>query len=740
MTKIKVKKPPHKRQDELNVDVNWHARPFVRLVIALMVGICASEYIAFSKYSMIIAVLVLMTSTAFFYALKLGFNNRWLIGVPIVTAFIAFGWLRGSWHDERNAPDFFANIANRDTAFLVGYVNAPPIVGGKRNKVRLTLQKAGNAADSLQAASGHILCYVDSSATCNALHYGDVVLLRSRPQAVSAPLNPNELDLRGVLHFQNIHYRAFVKATEWQRIDSAAGNPIMRYAYTAQRWCVARIAAAVPWRDEQAVASALIIGYTEDISDEVRAAYINTGSMHVLSVSGLHVGLVYVALNWLLLRVKTRKKWWKWLKICLELSFIWGFSLATGASAAVLRSAAMLSLVIIGNAYNRQNDSYNTLAAAAFLLLVADPYLLWNIGFQLSFLAVLGLIYAYKPIYQLITVDFGLQKNKKGQSKTAYKIKYALEWLLDWAWNVTAVGIAAQIITLPVSLYYFHQFPTYFWLSGLAVIPLATLALWEGILLMLFGAVPYLGAGIGYAMFGTVWLMNHLLMLIERLPFALINGFWLAAWQMWLLYFALLGAMIMLELRRLRWAFVPLSLGLVLAVSIAYRKYNYAKTPDLTVYHAYRKTVIGAINGDAILYITDTATETRAIQFAAGGLRLQRSITAQPAQISVFDTLQTADFYANPPYYQFRNVRFVLLNRATAHKGAAQQKLKVNFVVLSQNPKIDIDDITQQYDYQQIIVDGSNAPWTITRWQTQAKAAGIELYLTKENGAFRAMQ
>ena len=720
--------------------VNWHAQPFARLVGALMVGILLSQYIGYSRYAIGVAMATMVASGIFLYATTVGFRHRWLTGLAISGVLIGMGWLRGAVNDDRNATDFFAKIAPRDTAFIVGYVNAPPIVGGKRTKLRLTVQRAGNAIDSLRAASGHLLCYIDSSRACAALQYGDVVLLRSRPQTVSAPLNPNELDLRQVLHFQNIHYRAFIKTAAWQKIDSCAGNPIMRYAYITQRLCVARIAAAVPSREEQAVAAALIIGYTEDISDEVRKAYINTGSMHVLSVSGLHVGLVYIALNALLRRIKTRRKWWRWVQVLLELSFIWGFSLATGASAAVLRSAAMLSLVIVGNAFSRTNYSYNTLAAAAFLLLIFDPYLLWNIGFELSFLAVLGLIYAYKPIYQLFSVDFGLKKPKKGQSTFRYRLLYALEWLLDWVWNVTAVGIAAQIITLPLSLYYFHQFPVYFWLSGLVVIPLATLALWEGIALMLLGGVPYIGAAIGSAMYATIWAMNHSLLCIEQLPMAVLNGFWVSGWQMWVGYAALVGSFVMLELRQLRLAYLPLGLCIVLAVGTAWRKYAQVQQPQITVYQAYRKTIIGVSDAAENVYVTDTATETRAFDFATEGLRLQRGTTTAPTRISVEDTLQTPNFCAKPPFYQFGKHRFVVLNPATAHKGIATQKLKVTMVLLSQNPKIDIADITQQFDTQYIVIDGSNASWSIARWQTQAAESNIVLWLTKEQGAFSLPQ
>jgi competence protein ComEC len=719
-----------------SLTINWAAMPFLRFVVPLIVGIVLSEYLAWQPFLQYVFIGVFLASVTAIFTLKLPFLWRNWVGLPLILAIIAFGWLRATQFDERNAPDYFAKNKHSDTCFVTGVVSAPPIAA-HRLKVRLAVQSLENEQDSLQKASGMILCYLDSTAESAALKYGDIIAFRARVSAVTPPLNPYETDMQAVLHTQNVHHRAFIKANTWQKIGENGGSPLFATTYKWQRTCINALYAAVPSREEQAVAAALLIGYTDDISDEVKAAYINTGSMHVLSVSGLHVGLLYIALDWLLRRVKTKHKAWKWFSVLLQLVFLWTFAFVTGASAAVLRSAAMLSIVIFGNAIQRNTSGYNTLTATAFGLLCVNPFWVWNIGFQLSFLAVLGLLFLYRPVYQLVTVDFGLPKIKKTAPKTIkYRFWSSTEWLVDWAWNVTAVSIAAQITTLPLALYYFHQFPLYFWFSGLIVIPLATLALWLGVLAILTNWLPFVGKIFGFLLYATVWAMNKSLMLIEKLPLALIDGFWLEKWQMWCFYGIILGVIVTIYTKKLNTAFIPLGLAMVWAVFNAINVWNTQNEHNIWVHQAYRRTIVGAVGGNEAVYYNDATGNTALMDMTTKNFRLAKGIKTL-TNISIFDTLKTDDFYANPPFYQYKNLRFAILKPENLPKGAIENPLKLDFIVLSQHPKTSIAMLKNLFDTKTFIADASNAPWHTDRWAAEAEAdKNLVFWKTADKGAF----
>jgi competence protein ComEC len=719
-----------------DIAINWAAMPFLRFIVPLIVGIVVSEYVAWQPMMRWILLGLVVVCALSLYFLKLPFQWRSWIGLPLFVGIAAFGFLRAKVFDERNAADYFAKAMHSDTSFVTGIVSAPPILA-HRVKVRLAIQSIDNELDRQERASGMVLCYLDSTAESASLKYGDVIAFQGRINAVTPPLNPLETDMQAVLHTQNVHHRAFLKGPAWQQIGENGGSPLFKFTYGLQRTCINALYAAVPSRNEQSVAAALLIGYTDDISDEVKSAYINTGSMHVLSVSGLHVGLLYVALSWLLGRIKTRHKAWKWFSVVLQLLFLWGFALVTGASAAVLRSAAMLSIVILGNAIQRKTSGYNTLTVTAFGLLCINPFWVWNIGFQLSFLAVFGLLFLYRPVYQLFTVGLAAAKLKKGAPKTLkYRFWRSIEWLLDWAWNVTAVSIAAQITTLPLALYYFHQFPLYFWLSGLIVIPLATLALWLGVLAIFTNWLPFVGKFFGFLLYATVWLMNKTLMLIEQFPLALIDGFWIEKWQMWCFYGIILGAAATIYTRKLNFAFAPLGLAVCWAAVSCVQAWRVQNDYNLVVHQAYRRTIVGAIGNKAAVYFNDATGNTALMDMTSKNLRLAQGVK-NTAQISIFDTLKTDDFYANPPFYQYRNLRFAIIRPENLPKGSIEKPLKLDFVVLSQHPKTDITTLQTLFETKRFIADGSNAPWHLERWKLETEAnKNIDFWQTNTQAAF----
>ncbi|MEY4926419.1 MAG: hypothetical protein RI894_855, partial [Bacteroidota bacterium] len=655
----------------------------------------------------------------------------------LIIAVFLVGWLRSCLYNEEVTPDYFAHKKLADTSFIVGYLTAPP-VAAKRIKVRLAVQAAsGSNDDSLRQATGNIFCYLDSTSESAELKYGDAISFRARISEIEPPKNPLEIDLQHILYAQNIHHRAFIKTGEWAKVGEKQGNIIMRYAYLSQAWCVEQINTFVPNPDNAGVAAALIIGFTDDISDEIKEAYINTGAMHVLSVSGLHVGLVYSLLEIALRRVKTKKKAWKWLQMLIQLCFIWGFSLATGATAAVLRAAVMLTMVIIGKALKRDSNTMNVLSAAAFLLLIFQPYLVSNIGFQLSFLAVSGLLVFYPSIYDLVEIDFKLKAPKTIAEKRRNAFLRKAEDILDWAWQVTAVGLAAQIVTLPLSLYYFHQFPVYFWLSGWAVIPLATLALWLGMVLFIVVKIPFINTATGWLLGSIVWLMNTSLWLIEQLPFALIQNLFLTKIEAALFYIAILGASIWLFTKNPRWSFVPLIATCIFLGGKCYSYYENLYTSEWIVQNSYRKTLIGAVGATNAVYYTESL-DKRSIDFTTKNFLLSKNVT-DPTILTLTDTLETANYWAKPPFYQYKTIRWVRLMPDDVLHGVALQKLKLNYVVLSQNPKIDMRELMQQFDCEMIIADGSCAPWSVKRWKLQAEELKLPFWNTKEQGAFRVI-
>lgn len=260
-----------------------------------------------------------------------------------------------------------------------------------------------------------------------------------------------------------------------------------------------------------AVIAAMTLGDRSYLSQQTREQFNLSGGAHVLALSGLHLSIIYAILT-LLLPLGRRTKW---LSQSLILTTIWTYALIVGMGASVIRAATMLSILSVGIVLNRGKTSLNTLSLAAIIMLIADPMSLWDVGFQLSFMAVLGILLFYPFLFRLVPT----------QQKAVRVL-----------WGMIAVSLAAQTGTAPLVMYYFGRFASYFLLTNMVVVPAATLIVYGTALLLLTSPLPVLGKTIATALFGIAGFMNRALSLIASLPYASIEGINLSVLQVISIY------------------------------------------------------------------------------------------------------------------------------------------------------------------------------------------------------------
>ena len=266
-----------------------------------------------------------------------------------------------------------------------------------------------------------------------------------------------------------------------------------------------------------AVCSALLIGFKDLLDAELISAYASSGALHVLCVSGLHVGLIFIILQYIIV-IPENKQYLRILKQMIILSVIWFYAFLTGLSPSILRSATMISIIIMAKFLKRDNYMLNTTLLSAFLLLCFNPFMLTEVGFQLSYLAVIGIVY----LHQQLVILF-----------------YPTNRLLFHTWQLTSVSLCAQLITFPLGLLYFNQFPNLFLVSNLLVIPLATGIIWVAVGAMLLTMIPYMSVVVFYAWkipFALTWIMNRALLFAEQLPFSIVKGIYITVAETWIIY------------------------------------------------------------------------------------------------------------------------------------------------------------------------------------------------------------
>lgn len=692
--------------------MNSRQIPFLRLLLPWAAGIAAGAWINRPLPGLAYGLLAGALLLVFLAKQRYAYRFRWAFGSLLFLLLLGAGYFSGQSHDERFQPRHFFRLCP-DADFFIGTVYDAPSKGA-RLKVPLRVEAAGPGPDSLAGCSGNILLFLEITPETERLQYGDRLWVRADIQPTQPPKNPYAFDYRQYLHFQNIHYQCFVKNRSYGVLATGLGHPLWRVAFRWRDRLLGVLREHFPGTDEYAVASALLVGYKDDLSEDLRTAYAETGSMHALAVSGTHVGLLYTGLLFLLRRVPWPPRIRRWGETALVLVAIWAFTLVTGATASVLRASVMFSTYLVGKAFRRQASVWNILAVSAFGLLAFNPYFLFDAGFQLSYAAVAGIVFFYAQF----------------KKTTPSPPKWATE-----GWNILLMGVAAQLGTLPLSLYYFHQFPVYFWLAGWVVVLGGAVFLWGGALLAILSALaPDIAAWLGWALHGLVWAMNYLVRGIQQLPGSVISGIWIAGWAAALLYFFLglfSGALLRYQPRLL---LTSLCLLAFLSICRAAQKIRQTEQRQMVLYHANRNFLLDCFEGQTRFTFSNSIA-ARQEKFAAQANRWAHGIR-HVIPVNKDSSFAAPNLYFRAPFAQFYGKTMAVIDDKRWVQPSVCAPVRVDVLVLRNNPKLLIGDCLRQFPARLVIFDASNSRWRVARWKSECQSVNIPFHDVQEQGAW----
>ena len=327
----------------------------------------------------------------------------------------------------------------------------------------------------------------------------DVLAVSAQLEAIENRHNPGEFDAEWYYLTKGIRFRTFVNAFDVEKVKF---EPTIGGTFVRWREYLSNLMAGHLDGDFLGVAQALLLGDKDNLTDDVMRSFSNTGAMHVLAVSGLHVGLILLVLNAILSkfsRFVSKKN-----ALLFSILLIWVYGFVTGASPAVMRAVFMFSVVAIGDLTGRKSSGTISLCVSAIVLSAIDPWVIFDIGFQLSFLAMLGVFLLYPKIRGLVEV----------------KNKYLL-----WFWDGNAVGLAATAFTTPLTLFYFYQFPNYFLLANVGVMVFGFLVLLAGIIFLASSPIPVISSLVAILFCFTILGLLLWVGWVEKLPGSVSGGF-----------------------------------------------------------------------------------------------------------------------------------------------------------------------------------------------------------------------
>ncbi len=694
--------------------LHWREIPLVRLLLPFVVGIYLTEFFHSFQQEFVWLLFGLLIGLYSLGQASFAFKNRWLSGIYISFFFLLLGYTISSHHDERTADTYFANYLEKENKVLGTVVSYP-----KENKEYLRFNYALEAIQGKDGknytCTGTIQVAFKKSSVNVLPDYGDQLFLVGNIQTIQGPKNPATFDYCQYLHFQNIHYQIFVDTLNWKILKRDQALSVFQTAHSIQQNLIKRLADNMRSIESFAIAAAMALGYKEAMTVDIKSAYSESGAIHILAVSGLHVGVLSEVLLFLLSLFRSRKKYWKWIKYIISLLLIWTFVVLVGATDSVVRAGILFSFINFGRLTRRDIHSLNALAAAAFIILVVDPYALFQVGFQFSFLAVIGIIAGFKSIYNLWTPKFKV---------------------VHFFWQLTAIGISAQLFVLPLSVYYFHQLPLYSVLSGLLVVPFAAIILYTTIVLLISSYFSTsLASVIGMGLSGVIALQNEFLFTIQKIPYHSIQGIWLEWYEVFLIYGIILSLLLLIRTKIATWLQVILCCMSVLLGIQTWQLTNSYQQQLIVIYALPKDTVIDFVDGRKLVSWQSDSIPEKTMDFNVEPNRWAMNIQEEKI-IAPDNVFESKRLYIDTSYLQFGDRKLVIVDDALSKSSIPQAALDCTYVLVRDNPKIVIKEVLANYNMDLIIFDGSNKRYKIEAWKKECEAIGLSYHDVKEEGAF----
>lgn len=689
----------------------WKNAPFTRLILPFAAGIILQWYLPFPLPAILVSLFSFTGSFLLFFLLPLSLRFKLLPvqGFMLHLVLVSFGLLITRQKDIRHDKAWYGHH-NKEGSYLLVRIDEPLTEKNRSFKANGYVEAVMHD-NEMTACNGKLLLYFSKDSFQNDLKYGDRVFLRKDLQEIKNSGNPGAFNYRQYAAFQQTFHHVFLKENDWVKVQgiSGSGSRFRRFIFDAREYVLSVLRKRVEGaKDELGIAEVLLIGYTNDLDKDLVQAYSNTGVVHVIAISGMHLGLIYVLLLWLFARIPFLKKF-KWTQAILVLACLWIFSLLTGGAASVIRSAVMFTFITLGKTiFSRPSSVFSSLAASAFVMLCFNPYYLWDVGFQLSYLAVTGIVVLQKPVYNCFYI-----KNK---------------WM-DKVWQLMAVSISAQLLTFPVCIYYFHQFPNLFLITNVIAVPLSAIILYAEIALVALWGLPLAGPWLGKLVGGLVWIMNKAILWMNDLSFAVWDRIPATAASTWLLY-AIVAAFSAWGMSKNKtWFKTALACFLVFATQAVYQKWRVATQQKIIVYHVPRHQAIDFIDGSGYQFVGDSILLKDGLlqnfHLKPGRILLQVNEHRHPPAV----------IFTRHPFYQFAGKRVVLVD-APLQTALPGVKTDVDLVILSKNARLSIIELEKIFNCRQYVFDASNPAWKIEKWQQECRELEIQSHSVPGQGAF----
>jgi competence protein ComEC len=667
--------------------------PLARIFIGFVFGLLLFRIINFSSLIVFsgLALNTIGLLIFYFYSRKHNFFKL-LYGSLVIFTSVFTGLSTAIIHKENSNPNHYTNqIRDYEKVHFLDLVLTEKLKNTSKNNRYIGIVKNLDGHFS----TGKIILNLAKKDSIGNLKIGSHFLLRGIVFKNKPPLNPNLFDYGKYLENQEIYAQVYTKQIVvgkyepglWAGFSNFRENIISNLEHSN-----------IP-KEELNVLNALILGQQQDISPEILKDYQYAGAVHVLSVSGLHVGFILLFITFLLKPINNSRKG-SLLKLLIIIVSLWAFAVLTGLSPSIVRSAVMFSFVAIGTHLRRTVNIYHTLLVSMLSILLFKPSFLFDVGFQLSYLALFFILWL-----QPILSNIWQPRNK----------------IIRYFWDIVTVSFAAQIGAMPLSIYYFHQFPGLFFVTNLLILPLLGIIMAVGVIAIViacFHTVPFF---IAKTIQFLINFLNGIIHWVASIDSFVIRNISFSKEMLLGSYLAIILIILWFkkpEFKRLSLAFI--SIILLQCIFIFQQKETLNKE-ELIVFNCRKNTIITErIGKEVTIYSNDSILKN-----VDNNLLIQSYLVGNFCQVTNRKSIQNLLY--------FKSQKVLIIDSSCVYA----KEIKPDILVIIASPKLNIERLLKTYKPKEVIVDGSNFKSYIRFWEATCRKEKIPFHNTGEKGFYK---
>ena len=619
-------------------------------------------------------------------------------------AFKSFGWLvallsvalglsTAAFHQDTRSRLHYSHLTEDQVPYHFQLTLHEKLKSTKKNQRYVAIIKSINHRKSL----GKILLNIRHSSQNTNIPIGSHLAVDGLLYHNKAPFNPNQFDYSGYLENQQIYAQIY---TLWPKLKIiTTENTIWSKFSNFRTKIIDNLKKSNFNETELAVMIALLLGQQQDIDPETLQEYQLAGAVHILSVSGLHVGFIMLFINFLLKPIPNTSRN-TYIKLLIIVVALWSYGILAGLAPSVVRSVTMFSFVAVGQHLRRSVNVYHSLLVSVLLILLWKPSFLFDVGFQLSYLALFFILWL-----QPLIADFWQPKNK----------------ITRYIWDILTVSLAAQLGTLPLSIYYFHQFPGLFFVTNVLVLPLLGIIMVVGLVAVIIGCFGIVPKFVIVPLTMMIAIQNKCIGWVASWDALVFKNIGFTAAMLWTSYLVIIALGLWLQKPIYKKVVLAMVSVLLLQIVCLHNKWQSTNTQEMIVYHQKKSTMITERkNNKVILFGNDSIQNT-----IAKNQILQSYLTANFAKLTQRENLQNL--------YYFNTKKILLIDSSAA----VPLNIKPDIVILVNSPKINLERYLSAYTPKQIVADGSNYKSYIRLWKATCHKAKIPFHITNEKGFYK---